>query len=285
MVVAACGSGSGRVTDYELSAYTPSASQRDYRVLIRISGQVDLGKLGPLAGGSGTGDGSGGATTLTFSLNADAKGSVVEQSGGFRYTLELTDIDARLPFGAKWPGKSETFTQTIRSDGTVTDTDGSGVLTSVPGLLQGIAWNCPQLPGQPVAAGASWDSRAPLVWADDDVTVKQTNAWQDTDVDGTQAAMITSQADDSFEYETGIDQISGLLGFDSPLLDGVGAKLSGTVKGESHCALSIPDQDLLETGSHQDVSTDITLTGAGGLASLAGTLHLSATIDESMTPR
>ncbi|MFN8102883.1 MAG: hypothetical protein U0U69_00310 [Acidimicrobiia bacterium] len=285
LVVAACGGGADRVSDYELSSYTPHASQRDYRVLIRVSGTVDLGKLGPFAGGGTSGgDGSGSGTTLSFSLNADGTGTVVERSGGFQYTLELTDIDARLPFGAKWPTSQETLTQTVQSDGKVTDTNGGGILTSLPALLQGIAWNCPQLPGAALVSGSSWESAAPLAWAADDVSVKQRNQWEDTDVDGTQAAMISSQADDTFAYDTGIDQITKLLGFDSPLLDGVGASLSGSVKGNSHCALSIPDQDLLETGSNQEVSVDIKLTG-GGLASLAGTLHLDATIEESMTPR
>lgn len=284
-VLAACGGGSSRVEDYQLSSYAPSASQRDYRVLIRVSGQVDLGKLGSLAGGGTQSDGEGGATTLSFSLNADGTGTVVEQSGGFRYTLELTNIDARLPFGAKWPSTKETLSQTVRSDGTITDTDGSGILTSIPALLQGIAWNCPPLPGDPVASGATWESTAPLVWAEDDVTVKQSNTWVDTDVDGTQAAEISSQADDAFGYDTGVDKIAGLLGFDSPLLEGVGANLSGTVAGDSRCSISIPDQDLLETSSHQEISVDIKLTGGGGLAALAGTLHLTATIDESMTPR
>lgn len=286
LVLAACSGGDkGRVGDYELSSYTPSASQRDYRVLIRVSGTVDLGKLGPFAGGGPSGgDGSGSATTLSFSLNADGTGTVVERSGGFQYTLELTNIDARLPFGAKWPTSTETLTRTVQSDGEVTDTNGGGILTSLPALLQGIGWNCPQLPGQPLVSGSSWESTAPLVWAQNDVSVKQHNRWEDTDVDGTQAAMITSQADDTFAYDTGIDQITQLLGFDSPLLDGVGASLSGSVKGDSHCAISIPDQDLVETGSNQEVSVDIKLTG-GGLAALAGTLHLDATIEESMTPR
>lgn len=288
LAAAACSGGgsSSHVDNYELSSYTPGASQRDYRVLIRVSGQIDLGKLGTIiGGGDGGGDGSGGATTLSFSINADGTGTVVEQSGGFRYTLELTNIDARLPFGAKWPSKQETFTQTVQSDGKVTDTGGSGILTALPALLQGIAWTCPQLPGQPLASGATWDSTAPLVWASDDVTVKQSNTWVDTDVEGTQAAAISSKADDSFRYDTGIDQIAQLLGFDSPLLAGLGASLSGTVAGDSNCSISIPAQDLLVTGSHQDVSVDINLTGGAGLASLAGTLRLTATIDESMTPR
>lgn len=278
-------SGSGRIEDYELTSYTPGASQREYRVLIRVSGQIDLGKLSSILGGGGDGGDGGGATTVSFSINADGTGTVVETSGGFRYTLVLTNIDARLPFGAKWPTGSETFTQSVQSDGTVTATDGSGILTSLPGLLQGIAWTCPQLPGQPLASGATWDSTAPLVWADSDVGVKQENRWEETDVDGAQAALISSHADDTFNYDIGLDQISALLGLDSPLLSGVGATLGGTVKGDSHCTLAIPDQDLLETGSNQEVGVDITLTGGGGLAALAGTLHLNATIEESMTPK
>lgn len=284
-VTAACSTTSSRVENYELTSYTPGASQREYRVLIRVSGQIDLGKLASIAGGgSGGGDG-GGATTLSFSINADGTGSVVETSGGFRYTLVLSNIDARLPFGAKWPTTTETFTQSVTSDGTVTETDGSGVLTSLPGLLQGIAWNCPQLPGRPLAQGSTWDSTARLVWADSDVEVKQQNRWEETDVDGTQAALISSHADDAFQYAIALDQISALLGLDSPVLSGIGATLSGNVKGDSHCTLSIPDQDLLETGSNQEIGVDINLTGGGGLAALAGTLHLNATIEESMTPK
>lgn len=279
-------SGSGRVEDYELTSYTPGAGQREYRVLIRVSGQVDLGKLASvMGGGGGDGDGSGGATSVSLSINADGTGTVVETTGGFRYTLELTNIDARLPFGAKWPTTSETYTQTVQADGTVTDTDGSGILTSLPGLLQGIAWNCPQLPGQPLTSGSTWESTAPLVWADSDVDVRQQNRWEETEADGAQAALISSSADDRFRYDIGIEQISALLGLDSPLLDGIGATLEGSVKGDSHCTLSIPEQDLLETGSNQEIGVDITLTGGGGLAALAGTLHLDATIEESMTPR
>jgi len=275
---AACGP--SKVENYELGEYKPQATSTEYAVRIGVGGNADLGTLSTLLG-SGSG-----STGIDIALTGDALGTVVEESNGFRYTLEITNIDAKLPFGGRFPEHTEKLVWELDTKGHIESTDGEGILGMLPAMVKGIGWTCPELPAQPVRAGDQWQSEARVIWQDSTSTIKQDNTWVEIDSDDRQVARISSSADAPFTKEMDLEPIASFLGINSSLLAGLKATLDGSLHGTSTCDLTIPDQKLVETSSHHDLEITVRLSGgSGNLASLVGDLKLHLSVDESMRPK
>ncbi|MCC7077003.1 MAG: hypothetical protein IT198_07755 [Acidimicrobiia bacterium] len=282
LVAAACGG--SRVENYELDSYDLKAGEFEYKVELAIKGNIELGALEAIIGSSAEE-----ASNLDVTLTADAKLEVKKEGANNVLTLELTDFKGKLPFGADYPNDKETYEMTVSPQGEIVRSSGDGLLAVIPGVPSTFGFNCPPLPGEATKSGATWTSEVAPPFSDEEGEKwESSNRWKDTDAADQQVAEITANVDQDFESALELTEVVELLGLDVPALTGVKATAKGHLTLATACALSIPDQALVESGGTNKINVAVSVdagTGIGAeVAKLVSGITLDLSIEGKMTP-
>lgn len=277
---------SSKVENFELSSYDLPAGTSEYTVEFQVTGNAELGAIETLLGSSSSGEGN----NVDFTLKADATLEVAKEGANNVLTLTLSNFDGKLPFGADYPNDKETYEMTVDPQGEVVSSSTDGLLTVIPGVAGTFGFNCPPLPDEPTQGGASWTSDyTPPFSGKDDEAWESENRWKDTEVEGQQAAEITSNVNQDFSSTVALGEIVGLLGVEGEALRGVTATAEGSLSLASTCALSIPDQELLSSSGTNKVdiafSVDAGEGVTGDISRLISDVTLDLTIEGTMSPR